>query len=57
MASKDVAWAKTGASMASTAASFAKTYDLLPQLAGTGDVVEMELGVRQGRKIVAASAC
>ena len=40
--------------MASTAASFAKTYDLLPQLAGTGDVVEMELGVRQGGKIVAA---
>ena len=43
--------------MASTAASFAKTYDSLPQLAGTGDMVEMELGVRQARKIVAASVC
>ncbi len=43
--------------MAWTAASFVKTYDALPQLAGNGDMVEMELGVRQARKIVAASLC
>jgi hypothetical protein len=31
--------------MASTAASFAKTYDSLPQLSGTGDMVEIVAAV------------